>query len=153
MNRLKTIDYCTCDLDYINSLRTKLTKSHNIEIPLEAQTSVIDMLDERLEKQSIDPPTPGQVLDLDHLDRGVKSDVEKLCDNYSLAWSKGKFDMGEFTAFQADIPTFEGSSSLEKERKLKDHVKREIRPLMDELVRKGIFPPADKQGQFRSNLN
>ena len=86
-------------------------------------------------------------MDLDHLDRGVKSDVEKLCDNYSLAWSKGKFDMREFTAFQVDIPTFEGS------RKLKDHVRQEIRPLMDELVREGIFSPDDKQGQFCSNLN
>ena len=36
---------------------------------------------------------------------------------------------------------------------MKDHVKREIRPLMDELVREGIFSPADKQGAFCSNLN
>ena len=111
------------------------------------------MLNERLDKQSIEPPTPGQFLDLSHLDRGVKSDLDKLCTIYSLAWSKSKFYMGYFKAFQADIPTFEGSSSLEKERKMKDHVKGEIRPLMDELVKEGMFSPADKQGAFCSNLN
>ena len=97
------------------------------------------MLNERLDKQSIEPPTPGQFLDLSQLDRGVKSDLDKLCTIHSLAWANSKFDMGYFKAFQADIPTFEGSSSLEKERKMKDHVKREIRPLMDELVKEGIF--------------
>ena len=51
---------------------------------------------------------------------GVKADLGKLCTIYSLAWSKSKFDMGFFKAFQADIPTFPGSSSLEKERVMKD---------------------------------
>ena len=54
---------------YINSLRTKLTQSHNLEIPFEAQMSVTYMLNERLDKQSIEPPTPGQFLDLSHLDK------------------------------------------------------------------------------------
>ena len=36
---------------------------------------------------------------------------------------------------------------------MKNHVKGEIRPLMDELVKEGMCSPADKQGAFFSNLN
>ena len=60
------------------------------------------MLNERLDKQNIEPPTPGQFLDLSHLDRGVKRDIDKLCTIYSLAWSTSKFDMGYFKAFQKE---------------------------------------------------
>ena len=86
--RLKTIEYCACNLVYINSLRTKLTQAHDLEIPTEAQTSVTDLLNDRLDRQSLEPAVPGQFLDLSHLDRGVKEDLEKLCTIYSLAWSK-----------------------------------------------------------------
>ena len=36
---------------------------------------------------------------------------------------------------------------------MKDHVKREIRPLVDELIKENIFSSADVQGAFCSNLN
>ena len=36
---------------------------------------------------------------------------------------------------------------------MKEHIKREIRPLMDQLIKENIFFPADVQGAFCSNLN
>ena len=53
--RSPTLEYCACILDYINSLRTKLILAHDLEIPTEEQTSVTELLDDRLTKHSLEP--------------------------------------------------------------------------------------------------
>ena len=144
-NCTSTIQYCACNLDYIESLKTKLIDNHDLEIKEKDQTDVTQMLDDQLEKYSIEPITPGQFLSLEHLDRGMQLEINTLCDKYKTAWAVDKFDMGFFKGFAADIPTIPGSTALEKERPMRPHVIREIQPIMENLIREGIFAPADRQ--------
>ena len=53
--------YCACNLEYIESLKTKLIDNHDLEIREEDQTDVTQMSGDQLEKYSIEPITPGQL--------------------------------------------------------------------------------------------
>jgi hypothetical protein len=70
-----------------------LILAHDLEIPTEDQTSVTELLDDKLAKHSLEPAQPGQFLDLNHLDKGLQADLVSLCQKYNLAWSTSKFDM------------------------------------------------------------
>ena len=47
--------------------------------------------------------------------------------------------MGYFSGFMADIPTEPSSTSIKKERPMRPHVLREIKPLMEELIKEIFF--------------
>ena len=95
-----------------------------------------DVLDSQLDKNSIEPPEPGQTLEISHLDKHLQKSITSLCLVYHKAWSKDKFDTGFFQAFQAEMPTNPGAKSYEKERPMKKFVLDEVRPMVDELLKR-----------------
>ena len=112
-----------------------------------------DLLNDKLDKNCIEPQDPGQTLDISHLDKYVQGSITTLCKTYAKAWSKDKFDTGFFQGFQAEMPTLPGTKSYEKERPMKKYILDEVRPMVAELLKEGIFSLADVQGEFASNLN
>ena len=59
--KLQFSKYCTCQVDNIQSLKTELTSEHNLELSLDEQTSVSEILENKLDKNSIGPPNPGKL--------------------------------------------------------------------------------------------
>ena len=82
----------------------------------------------------MDPSAPGKQLELSHLDTELQNQVNALCATYKNAFATGKYDIGLFLGFSADIHTKEGEYSYEKERILKPHVVKEIAPIMQNLI-------------------
>ena len=92
-------------------------------------------------------------LELSHLDTKLQNQVNALCATYKDAFATGKYDIWLFLGFSADINTKEGEYSCEKERILKPHVVKETAPIMQNLIKQGVFAPADLQQGFCSNIN
>ena len=65
--------------------------------------------------------------------------------------STNRFDTGVFSYFEAELDCLPGSSSIEKERPVKPHIAREVKPIVDELLAAGIIRKADFQGNWLSN--
>ena len=73
------IAYCTCDKDYIESLRTKLISDQGLDISEVEQTDVSKIVDASLEKYNLELSAPGKQLELSHLDTELQNKVNALC--------------------------------------------------------------------------
>ena len=75
---------CTCENNFIESLRTKLSIKHNLEatnhddniIDAGQQSDVSEEIDDRLSKLSMIPQDPGQTVDLSHVSEELKVIME-----------------------------------------------------------------------------
>ena len=98
---LPASNYCKCNLSYINTLKTKITSDNGLDISNDKQTSVKDLLDDKLDKNCIVPEEPGQDLDISHLDKHLQVAINKT---YTKAWSLNKFYTGFFMPSRLKCP-------------------------------------------------
>ena len=68
-------DYCNCQVNFIESLKTKILVDNGLDLKVEDQTSMSEILDIQLDKNSIEPPDPGQNLDIGHLDKQLQKSI------------------------------------------------------------------------------
>ena len=71
-------------------------------------------------------------------DQQEVDEMKKLIRKYERAFSKHKFEIGEFNGFEADIATAEGKSVHQKERDHAPQVMQEALPLIDGLLRANV---------------
>ena len=134
-------------------MRTKLIEDNDLNISEQEQTDISSIVNASLEKFNLEPKSPGKQLDLSHLNSKLQTQINELCTTYKDAFASGKYDIGLYLGFSADIPTIEGAFSCEKERPMKPHVLAEIAPIMQNLIEQGVFAPADLQKGYCSNIN
>ena len=91
-----------------------------------SQTDISSIVDASLEKFNLEPKSPGTQLELSHLDSQLQKQINELCTKYKDAFATGKYDIGLYLGFCADIHTIEGAFSCEKERPMKPHVLAEL---------------------------
>ena len=83
----------------------KLISDHGLDISEEEQTDVSAIIDESLEKYNLEPSSPGKQLDLSNLDTKLQNEINALCATYKNAFATGKYDIGLYLGFSADIHT------------------------------------------------
>ena len=54
-------DYCNCQVNFIESLKTKILVDNGLDLRVEDQTSMSEILDIHLDKNCIEPPEPGKI--------------------------------------------------------------------------------------------
>ena len=108
------------------------------------QTDISQFVDASLERYNLEPSAPGMQLEISHLDKELQKQINALCTTYKDAFATRKYDICLFLGFSADIDTNEGKTSCERERNLKPHVIKEIEPIMQKIIKEGVFAPADK---------
>ena len=133
---------CECQTKYIESLKLKIKKNHNFTNDMseqnlidnlvtdEMQYNISELVDNRLEKNSIIPQDPGTEVELSHLDSSLQAKVSSLIQDYDVSFAKHKLDVGDFVGFQANIEVTKGARCVEKERMLKPHILNEVEPII-----------------------
>ena len=76
--------------------------------------------------------------DFGSADQQEVDEMKGLIRKYEKAFSKNKFEIGEFNGFEADIATVEGKSVHQKERDHAPQVMQEALPLIDGLLRANV---------------
>ena len=79
------------------------------------------------------PPEVNDQLNMATDDEKEKRVVDELVAQYPSAFSTNKFDTGVFRFFEAELDCIPGSSVIEKERPVKPHIVRELKPIVDQL--------------------
>ena len=66
---LPTSNYCHCNISYIDTLKTKISHDSGLDLKSDDQTSVTNLLNDKLDKNCIEPQDLGQTLDISPLDK------------------------------------------------------------------------------------
>ena len=146
---------CNCTKNYIKSLKTRIIKDISEEkdvIPVEDQTNISSLIEDKFDAFNLVPPDIGLVVDLTHIgDPKAKELMESLISSHNKAFSTHKYDVGHFLGFEAELDCTPGSSVIERERTMKPQVKEDLKPIIKDLLEAGIIKKATQQGAFLSN--
>ena len=76
---------------------------------------------------------------LSHLKASDKDEVTKIIKSFPNFWASNKFSIGHFNGFKARIPTKEGASAVQKERRQANSLVEGVQETIYSLQKEGVF--------------
>ena len=121
--------------DDVTIVKTKVKERLDESTIIDVEQDIFN----RLEKNSICNPHPGQEIKISHLGEDTQAELKKIFTKYEGAFATTPYDCGEYHGLVVSLDVVEGKTAYQKERVMRDKDKIMVQQIIDNSVQAEIF--------------
>ena len=125
------------------------------DVPSQSYSKIVDKFTiGRISMDTIQEQDKSKNKAISHLSKQDSTEVSEIINKFPAFWAKDKHQVGHFTGFKARITPKDGTTALQKERRLNLTHLEGVRETMEGLIKNDVFALSDqKHNEFCANLN